>query len=64
MFVWLKIETWVIGKGGTKSGVALKVGCWAFWLLYVFGCISVAALEGPCVRNCRELGLCMVGTVG
>jgi hypothetical protein len=29
----------------------------------VFGCISVV-VEGVCVRDCRELGLCAVGRVG
>jgi hypothetical protein len=30
----------------------------------VFVCISVVIVEGACVRDCRELGLCTVGTVG
>jgi hypothetical protein len=30
----------------------------------VFGCISVVVLDGACVRDCRGLGLCTVGTVG
>jgi hypothetical protein len=29
----------------------------------VFGCISVVVLEGACVRDCRGLVLCTVGTV-
>jgi hypothetical protein len=33
------------------------------WLLCVFGWISVV-VEGACVRDCRGLGLCTVGTVG
>jgi hypothetical protein len=31
--------------------------------LCVFGCISVV-MEGACVRDCRNLGLCKVGVVG
>jgi hypothetical protein len=34
------------------------------WPLCVFGCISVVALEGSCVRDCRGLGWNTVGTVG
>jgi hypothetical protein len=30
----------------------------------VFGCISVVVVEGACVRDCRGLGFCTVGTVG
>jgi hypothetical protein len=33
-------------------------------LVCVFGYISVVAVEGICVRDCRVLGLCTVGTVG
>jgi hypothetical protein len=72
MVVWLKIETWVIGKDGIKMGDRKRrsgwekryVGCWVLWPLCVLGCISTAVMEGACVRNCRGLGLCMVGTVG
>jgi hypothetical protein len=71
MIVWLEIETWVIGKGGTKRGVK-RVGelwkrygsCWFLWSLHVFGYISAVVVEGVCVRDCRELGVCTVGTVG
>jgi hypothetical protein len=38
--------------------------CWVLWPLCVFGCISVAVVEGACVRDCRELELCTVVTVG
>jgi hypothetical protein len=31
---------------------------------FVFGCISVVVVEAAYVRDCRELGLCTVGTVG
>jgi hypothetical protein len=37
--------------------------CWFLWPLCVFGCISVV-VESVCVRNCRGLGFCTVGTVG
>jgi hypothetical protein len=30
----------------------------------VFVCISVVVVEGACVRDCRGLGLCIVGIVG
>jgi hypothetical protein len=39
-------------------------GCWVFWPLCVFGCISVVVVYGACVKNCRGLGLYKVGTVG
>jgi hypothetical protein len=34
------------------------------WPMCVFGCISVVVVDGVCVRYCRGLGLCTVGTVG
>jgi hypothetical protein len=45
------------GRGGKRGG-------WVLWSLCVFGCISVVVLDGACVRDCRGLGLCTVGTVG
>jgi hypothetical protein len=30
----------------------------------VFGCISVVVVEGACVRDCKELGLCKFGILG
>jgi hypothetical protein len=30
----------------------------------VFGCISIVVVEDVCVRDCRGLGLCAIGTVG
>jgi hypothetical protein len=30
----------------------------------VFGCISVTVVKGDCVRDCKGLELCTVGTVG
>jgi hypothetical protein len=70
MVVRLDIETWVIGKGGSKRR-GQKRGEWVGkekWGLLGFvalvcGCISVV-VEGACVRDCRGLGLCQVGTVG
>jgi hypothetical protein len=58
MIVWLEIETWVIGKGGTRreerkrggSGKSYE-GCWVLWPLCVFGCISAVVEEGACVAT-------------
>jgi hypothetical protein len=33
------------------------------WSLCMFGSISVAVEESVCIRDCRGLGLCKVGTV-
>jgi hypothetical protein len=71
MVVRLDIEIWVIGKCGTKMKVGMKKcgwdknfgTCWVLWPLCMFGCISVAVVEGACVRDCRGLGLCTVGIV-
>jgi hypothetical protein len=54
------------GEVGSGVGVWRKHcgGCWFFWSLYVFGCISVVVVEGACVRDCRDLGLCKVGILG
>jgi hypothetical protein len=38
------------------------MGFSVLWSLCVFGCISVVEVEGACVRDCRELGLYIVGT--
>jgi hypothetical protein len=46
----------VSGRNSAGSAVFL-------WSLCVFGCISVV-IEGACVRDCRDLGLCKVGAVG
>jgi hypothetical protein len=56
--VVLKGETgsWV-GEWGKQYG-----GCRVLWPLCVLGCISVLIVEGACVRDCRALGLCKVGT--
>jgi hypothetical protein len=37
--------------------------CWVLWPLCVFEYISVVVVEGACVRDCRGLGLCTVGTL-
>jgi hypothetical protein len=34
------------------------------WPLCVLGCTSVVVVWDVCVRDCRGLGLCKVGTVG
>jgi hypothetical protein len=70
MIIWLDIEIWVIGKGGTKKGAGNRGGCvavvygclWVLLPLCMFWCISVV-VEGAYVRNYRWLGLCTVGTV-
>jgi hypothetical protein len=38
-------------------------GCWVLWP-GMFACISVAVVEGACVRDCRRLGVYTVCTVG
>jgi hypothetical protein len=38
--------------------------CWVLWSLYVFGYIFIVVVLGACVRDCRGLGLCIVGTIG
>jgi hypothetical protein len=58
----VKVALKKAGKGG--GWVKMYGGCWALWSLCVFGCISVVVVEGVCVRDCRGLGLCAVGTVG
>jgi hypothetical protein len=70
MVNWLAIEIWEICKGGTKkrrAGKRVVVReevwcCWVLWPLCLFGSISVAVVVGPCVRDCRGLRLCTVGT--
>jgi hypothetical protein len=72
MVVWLKIESWVIGKGGTKREGRKWGGCvgekvWellSFVALVCFECISTAVVEGACVRDYKGLRVCTVGTVG
>jgi hypothetical protein len=55
----VKVVIKKVGGYGRKHG-----GCWVLWPLCVFGCISVAVVDGACVRDCMGLGLCIVGTVG
>jgi hypothetical protein len=66
MVIRLDIEIWEIDKGGTKRG-GRKRGGWVgggrdmgFVALV---CVSVVVVEGACVRDCRGLRLCIVGTV-
>jgi hypothetical protein len=40
------------------------MGAFEFCGPCVFGCISIVVTETACVRDCRGLGLCTVGTVG
>jgi hypothetical protein len=50
--------------GGKSVGWVKRYrGCWFLWPLCVFGFISVV-VECVCVRDCKGLGLCIVGTVG
>jgi hypothetical protein len=72
VIIRLDIEILEIDKGGTKKGGGNGVGgwgkmygvCWVLWPFCVFGCISVAVVEGAYIRDCRELGLYIIGTVG
>jgi hypothetical protein len=58
--VALKLEVGSgVGEWGKQCG-----GYWVLWPLYVFGCISVAVVKGTCIKDCRGLGLCIVGIVG
>jgi hypothetical protein len=38
-------------------------GCWFLWPLCVFVGISTVVVEGACIRDCRGLRVCTVGTV-
>jgi hypothetical protein len=54
--VWLEIETWVIGKGGTKSGEGngwwVGEDTWGLLGFVTLVCVWVA------LRCCREGWLC------
>jgi hypothetical protein len=39
-------------------------GCWVLSPLCLLGCIFVVVMEGTCVKDYRDLGLCAVGIVG
>jgi hypothetical protein len=39
------------------------IDCWVLRPLCVLGCISTVVVEGACVKDCRGLGGCTVGTV-
>jgi hypothetical protein len=67
----LDIEIYVLGKCGTKRGAGkgedgekMYRDCWVLQPLCMFGYISVVVVESSCVRNCRGIKLCRVGTVG
>jgi hypothetical protein len=48
-----------------KGGVGKGLGRWGKnYGGCMFGCIYVIVEEGVCVRDCKGLGLCIVGTVG
>jgi hypothetical protein len=50
-------------KGEVGSGVGeWGKQCWGCWSFGVFWCISVDVVEGACVRDCRGVGLCKVGS--
>jgi hypothetical protein len=53
-------------EGAGKSGGWGKTYecCCVLWPLSLFRCISVVVVEGVCVKDCRGLVVCTVGTVG
>jgi hypothetical protein len=50
---------WGIGWVGEEEWELLSFGT-----LCVFGDSSIVVVEGACVRDCRGLGVCTVGTIG
>jgi hypothetical protein len=64
LVIRLGIVTWKIGKGSNKRVGKWYGGYWVLWPLCLFGCISVVVVGSASVRDCRELGLWIVGTVG
>jgi hypothetical protein len=69
--VWIEVEIWVISKGGAKEGAERRDGVgeevWGYrvlGLLYMLEYSSAVIVKGACVRDCREMGFCMFGTVG
>jgi hypothetical protein len=70
MVIRLHIEIWEIVKSSTKRQDGEKGwvgggrGLEASGFYGMFGCVSVVAVEGVCVRDCRGLQLCIVGIVG
>jgi hypothetical protein len=46
-----------VGEWGKQHG-----GCWFSWSLCMFVFISVVVVEGACVRDCKGLGFCKVGS--
>jgi hypothetical protein len=70
MVIRLVIDLGKLVKGILRGGECVGgwgkryVGCWVLWPLCVLGYIPIVVVEGACIRDCRELGLCIVGTVG
>jgi hypothetical protein len=68
---WASYRFGRIGKGGTIKGGVRKgwvdgrkdMGLLSFVALVCVWYIPVVVVEGACVRDCRGLGLCIVGTV-
>jgi hypothetical protein len=58
-------KKWHQKRRWKRHGWANKYGgCWVLWLLCASGYICAVVVEGACVRDCRGLGMSMVGTVG
>jgi hypothetical protein len=71
MVIRLDIGIWVTGKGGTERGVGKaghglgKRNGSAEFVALVCVWVDVHCCNGSaCIRDCRGLGLCAVGTVG
>jgi hypothetical protein len=41
-----------------------KWGLLSFVVIVCVGCLSAVVVEGACVRDCRVLGVCIIGTLG
>jgi hypothetical protein len=71
MVIRLDLEIGQIGKSGSKrigrKGVGVQgkkyCGYWVLGAFCLFGCISDFVVEDAFVRDCRGLGLCIVGIV-
>jgi hypothetical protein len=72
MVVWLEIETWVIGKGGTKRWGRKRGGVDGeeVWELLGFGALVYVWVYICCCsggflcQGCRGLEVCTIDTVG
>jgi hypothetical protein len=66
--LWLEVETWVIGKSGTRRKGGKGVGGWRLLFFVALVCVFIyfhlVVVEGACVSDCRRLRVCTVGTVG